>query len=1280
MKASIAPPFKSRLGSKTLPFMLFGTVLLLTNEANAVSQTPLSLKIGVPPNLILTIDDSTSMNRAFVPDVGGDNNAQDRNDVRVSRRGKSAAFNPMYYDPAIIYQAPASFNSAGNEVLLDSTFNKAFMDGFAPGKNNGSDWLDLRSSYRPAWSYNRSSNGQGNYANNSNAGLNSILATNPSSDFSAQATLTNNNTSRTITTNGDLEFILARGKNNNTYSCSVKLPGSTASIDITDYCSRSSSTYTADLTQVGMPAYYYVYDKAATDCPTSAPRTNDDCYRLVFVTETSGSAKLPNGTTLSDERKNFAIWYSFYRNRALATLSAASIAFYDLSSSSRLTWQSLIHCKTLNSSSGGKCGLNQFRSYTAEHRKNFFNWLQNTTQFDDAAGTPLRSATIRAGEFLKEDIAWQKEPGGSGNTTANTYSCRPSYHVVMTDGMWTNTNETIANPAQNDAAAFTLPDNKRFNGNTTPFSDSTSATLADIAMHYWATDLKGNLANGVKPTGPKGDAEYWNPRANPATWQHMVNYMMGLGLSESLNQSNIPWEGGTFVGRGYQALADGTASWPAASSGSQNNVYDLWHAAINSRGEFFSVDSPSDMVQAFTDILSNIGGRTSSAARPAINSGQVSTDENENGVVKTISYQTSYSSENNWSGDLKRFEKKWNTTTNNFETSQSWSASEQVPAAANRNIKIAGGTDNSGLQEFNWANAGAATSVGTLAYYLNRNPESANAIDTRGEARLSYIRGNRSGEGSTFRIRSSLLGDFYSSSPVVVTGARYLEQFSNRLENNTAYTRFKQSIAERKPRVYVGGNDGMLHGFNASTGVEEFAFIPSSVFPKLNQLTGTNYGHQFYVDGPPTVADVYDGTNWRTILVGTLKAGGKSIFALDITYTGQEKLLWQFDENSITTDGAVKMGYSFSQPTIARLHTGKWGVVFGNGYDSTGNTNGKAALFILDAIDGTLVRSLEVQGTNGVANGLSTPKLGDFNADGTADYAYAGDLQGNMWRFDLLRTTRDANAPFKVTNDVPANNFRVGFGGEPLFRASADNAGRQRQAITSAPSLVIHPTGTGYLVIFGTGRFYADGDKEGDKSMSQSVYGIWDKQTLGEIANNPSISRSSLQEQTITSTTTVSANGSSVQGRTLSNNPVRWQQTTDSSGSTLSAQNGWFLNLVRSDGEMVVENMSQLGRTIFFQSLVPNSDPCGDGANNWTYAVNPYSGGRTTQKAFDYAPTSDVGTTIVSAVRQDGEGGGTVSQNSDSSYQYCTGQSCINIYPDPTSIGRQAWRRTEEQQ
>ncbi|NMY16754.1 pilus assembly protein PilY [Pseudomonas sp. WS 5019] len=820
---------------------------------------------------------------------------------------------------------------------------------------------------------------------------------------------------------------------------------------------------------------------------------------------------------------------------------------------------------------------------------------------------------------------------------------------------------------RDDASTFNLPDGRAYSQRR-PYYDTTKDTLADLAMHYWATDLNPNLANRIPAYIPfkSGDTttDYWDPRNDPATWQHMTNFVMGLGLTQSLNNTDVPWAGSTFAGTGYSSLVSGTANWPAASSSSANNVYDLWHAAINSRGEFFSVDSPEAMVQAFDDILKRIADRKSTAARPAINSGQVSADENDEGKVITVSYQTSYASDDNWSGDVKRFEKSWNAQNNAFETAQIWSAESQVPPWASRNIKIAGDSNN-GMVNFTWANAGSASTVGTLAYWLSRDPENSNVVDNRAEQRLEYLRGNRSGEGTTFRQRSGVLGDFFSSTPAVVSGARYLVNVTNALEKNNTYTEFAKEAAKRTPRLYVGGNDGMLHAFNAKTGAEEFAFIPSSVFNKLNKLTGSNYSHEFYVDGTPVVGDVFTGSEWRTILVGTLKAGGKSIFALDITTPGEEKLLWEFDDSKLS-EATVKMGFSFAQPTIARLHTGKWAVVIGNGYESEGNTSGKAALFVIDALEGNLLKSLEVQGTVGVANGLSSAKLGDFNADGVADYAYAGDLQGNVWRFDLLRSGRSESAPFTREDDgeTALSDFKVAYGGAPLFRATFNNT---PQPITSAPSLVLHPTGTGYLVVFGTGKFFETGDKEGDKTIAQSVYGIWDKQTRGELASNPGINRSSLQQQSISEQTTVSAaDGTTRQGRVISNNAIDW-----------STQNGWYLNLVQSDGEMVVENMSQLGRTIFMQSLVPNDDPCGDGAANWTYALNPFTGGRTVQNSFDYTPTGDAESTNISAIRQDGEGGGTISQNSDGGFQYCTGQTCANIYPDPSSIGRQTWRRVE---
>lgn len=1234
------------LASSALSLLILGTA---TSIAQAeVSQSPLSLTVGVPPNMIFTIDDSGSMVRAYAPDnMGGYD----------ERRAKAGVFNPMYYSPSVTYSAPKVVDSLGAEKQLSTTFTKAYVNGFHPSRG---DW-NLSFNYFATINHNPAGNigsSFGGYTSTANR-----LAENPAADFRCTGTgLTAGSPTKTCSiAGGQVTATITRTDSTN---CTATISGWN-----NGECTLNSGNWTASWVRTGVPAYYYTYNAGNTGC-TAGDLTDEDCYSVNFVS--------------TDEQQNFANWYSFYRTRALATLSAASLAFFDLSPAVRLTWQGLGNCKTLNGGDATNCKDNKLRAYTTEHKTQFYSWL-SSINFNQS--TYLPAAMKRAGTFLSGTTAWELNPNGTGNTTANTYACRPSYHVMMTDGEW---NENVTNPSsfRHDNATFTLPDGKTYSP-AAPYADATSSTLADLAMHYWATDLNTSLNNKLAPFIPfksgNSTTDYWDPRNDPATWQHMVNFLMGLGLTNSLQRANIQWQGSTFAsaanGNGYKSFADGTA-WPAASDSAPagNNVYDLWHAAINSRGEFFSVDSPEAMVQAFTDILSRIAERKSSAAKPAVNSGQLSDEEGEEGTLITVSYQTSYASDENWSGNVKRFEKKWNATTNSFQTSEIWNAESKLPGWSVRNIKIAATSGTSKLQDFTWANAGSATTAGTLAFHLSKDPEIGSVADTKGPQRLEYLRGNRAGEGTTFRQRSAVLGDFYSSSPVAVSTARYLPNFADRLEGTTGvYAAFREEMKSRTPRLYVGSNSGMLHGFNAKTGVEEFAFIPTAVFSKLNKLTGKNYTHDFYVDGSPVVADVYDGSAWRTILVSTLRAGGKSVFALDITTPGSEKLLWEFSESSITGADAVKMGYSFSQPTIARLHTGKWAVVFGNGYESSNSSSGKAALFIVDAIDGSLVKSLEVTGTSGIHNGLSTPKLADYNADGVADYAYAGDLQGNLWRFDLLRDGRNVDTPFITTDDgaTAAADFEVGYGGNPLFKAKAAN-GTTIQPITAPPSLMRHPTGTGYLVIFGTGKFFETADKEGDKSVAQTVYGIWDERTRGEEDSSaPSITRSKLQAQTITSQVTATNSLSQTKdARIISNNAVNWVAT-----ATEPAQKGWFLELKNGtlDGEMVVEAMATLGQTLFFQTLVPNTDPCADGATNWTYAINPFTGGKTPHNAFDYKKiNADSSTTNISAIRQDGEGGITISQDPGQGFELSTGRETVRIFPDPSSFGRQSWRMVEE--
>lgn len=1261
--------------------LLFISINAAAISPQEVSQVPLNLSEGVSPNMILSLDESGSMSWSFVPDASHQV-YKDKIDGYATRRMRAVNANPMAYDPDVTYEIPPAFKTDGSEFALTTKFTEAPLNGFwvpsERGNHAGRGKQDLRTNYRLAREH--------RLGNNNDSGT--LSWANHPSDFSCSISITRNGTQTCGgTEDSQVKFSVTRTANNQCTATYVLPDGSKP----TAYCSGRSNSFTVNEISRGVPAYYYEFDPTmeSGNCAGKLGSTDEGgekCHRIKFVHSEA-------------DRQNFAIWYSFYRSRALATLSAASIAFYDLSTDVRFTWQNLDTCTSFTSSTSGSgnCGDNRLKPFTSSHRGEFYSWLRRI-YFNKS--TPLPATMQRAGEYLKDPEPWKKYPHGLGgtNTDENTYACRPSYHVLMTDGMW-NEAKTLGSTGRADESEFTTPSGDIHAGKTyskqPPFYGATKNTLADFAMHYWATDLRPNLDNKLTPYIPyrndNQDKEYWDPRNNPAEWQHMSNFIMGLGLSNALN--SIQWDGATHAGPGYAALATGDADWPAPASDSQNNVYDLWHAAINSRGDFYSVDSPQAMVQAFKDILTRIADRKSSAAMPGSMS-ELESDGDPNDPqdrLATYFYQTTFDSADGWSGDIQKvkkyrqYDQESGSYTDIVEVQSS--ASTQLPPHSSRKIYIRGAGNN--LVSFSTSNAGAESTEGTLAYYLSQDPETGTRSG-RWQDRLNYLRGDSSQEGDgadKFRQRSSnKLGDFLSSQPVIVAGARYLEGFANNLEGTTAYTSFLQAAANRPRLLYVGGNGGMLHAFDANTLEEKFAFIPTAVFPKLNKLTGKNYSHEFYVDGTPVIADIYDGSNWRTILVGTLRGGGQSMFALDVTDPGTDgsgiKLLWELDNSNFPEDTTVKMGYSFPEPTVARLHNGKWAVVTGNGYKAPGSSNGTAALLIIDALTGNMIKSLEVESpVDNMENGLSSPRLVDYDSDGVADYAYAGDLHGNLWRFDLLGS--DSHAPTLVppsngsygSKTGPDTKFEVSYGGKPMFIAESSNG--KAQPITAAPSVIRHPTRKGYLVVFGTGKYFEIGDKEGDKGMAQTLYGIWDQNTKAELTSAITTSRSELVPQSITSESTGRGLESDKDRdvRIMSNNPIEWYQGNDPT-KTVNKQ-GWYLDLqVGSsalDGEMIVENMRTLGNTLLFSTLVPNADPCTSGSSNWLYAINPATGGRTLHHVFD----TRTGTQVVSAIKFGSEGGVSISQNEVGFKANAPGDE-EPLSPDPNSMGRQTWRMIED--
>jgi len=334
---------------------------------------------------------------------------------------------------------------------------------------------------------------------------------------------------------------------------------------------------------------------------------------------------------------------------------------------------------------------------------------------------------------------------------------------------------------------------------------------------------------------------------------------------------------------------------------------------------------------------------------------------------------------------------------------------------------------------------------------------------------LNFVRGDRSSEypaGAQLRHRTSILGDIIHSKPVYV-GA------PNDIRSDNNYATWAAGKRNRASRVYVGANDGMLHAFDAATGNEVYAYVPSMLMDKLGLLTARPYSHTYFVDGEMSLRDAYFGGAWHTVLAGSLGAGGKGFFALDITdpdlstesaNTGNDKkVLFEISASGVN---ANDLGDSFSRPIIAKLNDGNWYVIVGNGYNSV---SGVAKLFLVNLNTLAVTKISTNSGTAGNPNGLSSPSLLDTDRNGTADYAYVGDIDGNLWKFDL---SSDTAAAWEVAyNDAP-------------LHPSAGN-----QAITQAPQIARHPR-SGYMLYFATGRLYTSDDLT-DTSV-QSMYGIWD--------------------------------------------------------------------------------------------------------------------------------------------------------------------------------------------
>ncbi len=1068
--------------------LMFALLPLPAWSAMSLSDVPLFLTSAVHPNVIFTLDDSGSMQFEIMPE------GLITKDVRFVYPVRTGTYGDDTYSN---YVVGFDANNDYTAKLRSSHVNKIY--------------------YNPEVRYLPWSKADGSLMDNASvtcAPHNPWLVPNKNDPTKDCRNLTENNTANvswlqsnnTLKTESQTFFPAVYFQYKG--SGSIDSAGSYTQVEI-----RSGKTYTGGL--------------GRTDC-----------------------AAVPI-CTYDEEIQNFANWYTYYRSRVLLARAGAGRAFAAQNKNMRAAFGAINKGSTSIDGVSTETLITGVRLFDGADKADFFDKLYGHTI--PAQGTPLRTALKGVGEYLRRNDAkgpWSDKPGVGGTDSIQPV-CRQNYHILMTDGYWNDSYTGVNNADGSDGTAIingtanATPATYQYKP-ALPYKDGYKNTLADVAMYYWKTDLRTDLANRV-PANAK----------DPAFWQHLVNFTVGLGVQGSL--TSLPGSAG------------GPAGWPNPTATETAKIDDLWHAAVNSRGEFFSAQDPATFATGLTNALTNITARISSAAAVTTNTSRLNTGAQI--------YQAKFNSAD-WSGQLLAFNLQSDASLGALQ----WEASEQLPAHSNRSILTHNGTTALAFTAANFSSLSAAQQAA-----LNKNISGVN--DGKGIARIGWLRGDKATEivqGGTFRNRNNgVLGDIVNSDLLHIKSLDFGYDFLPAgTPGQSSYHTFRKANNSRTPVIYTGANEGMLHAFNAETGVELFAYVPSTIYSDLSRLTSTSYTHRYLVDGNAYAGDAYIGTTpaWKTVLLGTLGGGGKSVFALDITdpvHFSASNVLWEFTD--------ADLGFIHGQAKIARLNNGAWAAIIGNGYNSTGD---KAFLFIVDLQTGALIKKIPTNSST--SNGLSTPALVDINDDKTIDYIYAGDLQGNVWKFDLSQTD---SAQWSVA-------YKSGCTGLPLF--TARNGSNQVQPITSPLEIGYHLEGSvrkaGYMIYFGTGQFVASGDTT-DKKI-QSLYGIWDRND-GSSSRIPETDRSVLQSQAIlTEITTPSPQ------RTSSSNPVDW-----------TTRRGWYIDLQRPDGtkegeRSVVMPMLNFGRVIF-TTLIPSVDPCEAGGRNWLMLLNAETGGMIQKPQFD---------------------------------------------------------------
>ncbi|MFE1813577.1 pilus assembly protein [Metapseudomonas otitidis] len=753
----------------------------------------------------------------------------------------------------------------------------------------------------------------------------------------------------------------------------------------------------------------------------------------------------------------------------------------------------------------------------AQAQANYNAFITAVDGLSSKTWTPLAEAYYEITRYFRGMTRYQGS--GAGNYTSPIqYRCQRNFGIVVTDGLPTYDR--------------TFPTND-------PLRDNPKVAGGNNLPNWDGVNNDGNNLNG----DGEGDTLYLDDIAQFAYEVDLLDGSTTDKAGKSFNDSSFPKQNLTTYTVGFATNND-----------------MLRDAAAHAGGTYYTANNADQLNASLSSAINEISAKAGSGGAGASSSATLTTE--------TYYYKTLYDPKD-WRGTIEAY--KLDPSTGRAGKVPNWTTDATLVSATNTALYETFSNGKAvGLSYSNLTAAQKAVLDGSVTSPLNGS---------------SLIEWSKGVSVSGLRARSVLLGDIINSSLERLSPA---DKLASTIAGSASYDTYLATKAKSMTSsLLVNSNDGFFHVLNATTGQHRYAYMPTPVFPSLKIIAATDYAtsgsHRFMVDGQISVADVELNDSWATLAVAGMGAGGKGMFAVKLFGADGNNTpgaLWEISAPAVSDKSNQwnDLGLTYSKPVVARMSDNKWVAIFGNGY---GSFDGKAALYVVDVSDGSLIKKIVVDenkvgdsGYSASGNGLSSPQV-VLNAQNQIQAVYAGDLRGNLWKID-------------IDNSLSKKLFSAGDG----------------HPFTAAPLVVEKPaekgsTSEGYLVLIGTGKLSEAADKT-DKSR-QAFYAIWDKPS-----SVATVTVGDLLPQSIAGETTL--NGETY--FTTSKSIIDWAK-----------YKGWYLPLVYNNvdqGERVIyPAQTTLGRVVFVTAKVEANDPCESSGSGRLVELDLLSGAMLTYPVLD---------------------------------------------------------------